>query len=218
MRPGLNLAISTIRAWNNIGFSPSIVAPPNASRTTIVFHNPGPIDIMVAPVVVISDAGTLLPFPQGVQQDWQYDWPYAPDRAAGPLARAYMRPVDSPPPPIGNVPLNPSPSQLGGCIQVFSSGGDCTISGNVTMAWQAFTVGTPNPDDGIVGPTVVATLPPIAPGLGQLWWDTVAGQLYVWVGLQWVSASCCGPGTITPQPPPLPPPAGGYPLTVIELQ
>ena len=150
---------------------------------------------------------------------WQHDWPFQPDRALPPMPRAYM-PVDSPPAPINNRPLNPSPSQLGGCIQVYANGGDCTISGNVTMAWQAFTVGIPNPDDGTVGPTVVAPAAPIAPGIGQLWWDTVGGQLYVWIGTQWVAASCCatGSGSITPQPPAPPlPPSGAYPLTVIEL-
>ena len=48
----LNLAVSSISAFNNIGTSPIQVAPANSARNQILFHNPGTVDIFVAPVIV----------------------------------------------------------------------------------------------------------------------------------------------------------------------
>lgn len=41
-------------AFNNLGTSPQVVAPSNASRTQITFHNPGTVDIFVAPQFVVG--------------------------------------------------------------------------------------------------------------------------------------------------------------------
>lgn len=237
MRPGLNLAISTIRAWNDIGFSPRIVAPHNSTRTQIVFHNPGSVDLLVAPVVVVHDPGKAERpphqhgSPQPLNQPWPYDWPFEPEpRIEQPSpARSWLhqiqppRPVDAPPIPVGNRPLFPSQQRRGGCIQVYANGGDCVISGNVTMAWLAFAI-LAEESDVVVG-TIVGPDPPTCPVIGQLWWSSNDGQLYIWIGHVWVAASCCaddGPAVFPPRPPrpprpPLPPPSPGYPLTVIEL-
>ena len=64
------------------------------------------------------------------------------------------------------------------------------------------------------GGTTVSPTPPASPVTGQLWWDDVGGQLYVWTGSQWVAASCCSGGgsgggggsTIGPTPPASPVP------------
>lgn len=227
MRPGLNLAISTIRAWNDIGLWPRIVAPSNSTRTQIVFHNPGCVDVLIAPVVVVDDHDTVplgpppLGAPFGGPQSWPFDWPFDP--GSSPLLPPMPRPIDSPPVQVSNRPLRPSPSRRGGCILVYGNGGDCVISGNVTMAWQAFALDEPATCGGGCM-TVVGSNPPSCPMLGQLWWDTNDGQLYVWIGTAWVAASCCpggGSGSIAlpgPTPPgPVMPPPLGHPLTVIEL-
>src|SRR5215475_10766024 len=49
-------------------------------------------------------------------------------------------PLQRPPVPVGNRPLHPGPHRRGGCLLVYGNGGDLPISGNVTMAWQAFAV------------------------------------------------------------------------------
>lgn len=43
-----------IYAFNNISTSPQQVAPANTNRTRIIFHNPGTIDIFIAPTVVLN--------------------------------------------------------------------------------------------------------------------------------------------------------------------
>jgi hypothetical protein len=233
MRPGLNLAISTIRAWNDIGARPRIVAPHNSTRTQILFHNPGRVDILVAPVIVVNDsdqAQLQQSAQQAVQDHWAFDWPFEPAQVSPPgqvgMALQPRHPFDQPPRPISNRPLHPSPAWRGGCLQVYGNGGDCVISGNVTMAWQAFALDEGNGCEGGGGLTVVGPNPPFAPMTGQLWWDTNdvdagGGQLYIWTGFEWTAASCCktGGGSITPPPPPVPPlpPPRGHPLTVIEL-
>lgn len=43
-----------IYAFNNISTAAQQVAPANTGRTKITFHNPGDVDIFIAPVVVLS--------------------------------------------------------------------------------------------------------------------------------------------------------------------
>jgi len=135
MRPGLNLAISTVRAWNNIGRHPRIVAPANASRTQIVFHNPGCVDILVAPVIVVHDPHER----DDCRPD--HDRPHWGEQLPDQWREHHREiPLQRPPVPVGNRPLHPGPHRRGGCLLVYGNGGDLPISGNVTMAWQAFAV------------------------------------------------------------------------------
>lgn len=88
-------------AFNNIGTAPSVVAPSNTPRNSITFHNPGSVNIYVAPVNVQA--------------------------------------IDSiPATGIINQPLTPSPSALGGCLLVFANGGQITLTGECSGAFQAF--------------------------------------------------------------------------------
>lgn len=63
--PGSPLAFSSasggkVYGYNNIAeAAPIIVAPANASRQKIMFHNPGPNDIFIAPVNVQNILGTV---------------------------------------------------------------------------------------------------------------------------------------------------------------
>lgn len=41
-------------AYNNLTTTPEVVAPPNQFRISITFHNPGTVDIMVAPQYVVN--------------------------------------------------------------------------------------------------------------------------------------------------------------------
>lgn len=41
-----------VYAYNNLGTTSQVVAQPNQSRQSITFHNPGTVDIIVAPVNV----------------------------------------------------------------------------------------------------------------------------------------------------------------------
>lgn len=43
-----------IYAFNNLSTAPQQVAPANVSRTRITFHNPGDVDIFIAPAVALS--------------------------------------------------------------------------------------------------------------------------------------------------------------------
>ncbi len=43
-----------IYAFNTISTTPQQVAPANVSRTKITFHNPGDVDIFIAPAVTLS--------------------------------------------------------------------------------------------------------------------------------------------------------------------
>ena len=40
-------------AYNNLSTTPEVVAPANQFRTKITFHNPGTVDIMIAPQYVL---------------------------------------------------------------------------------------------------------------------------------------------------------------------
>ena len=41
-------------AYNNLSTAPQQVAPANPARQTITFHNPGTIDVFIAPSVVVN--------------------------------------------------------------------------------------------------------------------------------------------------------------------
>src|SRR5258708_3898300 len=63
--PGSVLAFSSasggkVYAYNNINAVPQQVAPINPSRQQLTFHNPGTIDILVAPATVLI-AGSFAP-------------------------------------------------------------------------------------------------------------------------------------------------------------
>lgn len=49
-----------VYAYNNISTAPSVVAPINSSRQKITFHNPGDVDIFIAPSV-LYDGTALVP-------------------------------------------------------------------------------------------------------------------------------------------------------------
>lgn len=46
-----------IRAYNAVTTTPAVVAPANAFRQKITFHNPGTVDIFIAPSLVVNAAG-----------------------------------------------------------------------------------------------------------------------------------------------------------------
>ncbi len=59
--PGGPLAFSSASGGktyvlNNVTITPAVVAPANPSRQTLVFHNPGTIDIFIAPSVDANGA------------------------------------------------------------------------------------------------------------------------------------------------------------------
>jgi len=51
------LAISNVTALNNISTSPAQVIGINPARTQIIFHNPGTVDIVVFPALVLNASG-----------------------------------------------------------------------------------------------------------------------------------------------------------------
>lgn len=48
-----------IYAYNNLGTTQMDVAPANPSRTRITFHNPGPVDFIVAPKFVQTNGSNV---------------------------------------------------------------------------------------------------------------------------------------------------------------
>lgn len=63
--PGGTLAFSSasggkVYAFNTISTAPQQVAPGNPSRQQITFHNPGDVDIFVAPGTVLNAAGSAV--------------------------------------------------------------------------------------------------------------------------------------------------------------
>lgn len=46
-----------IYAYNNISTTPAVVVAANPSRTQITFHNPGTVDIFIAPSTVLNASG-----------------------------------------------------------------------------------------------------------------------------------------------------------------
>jgi len=52
------LAISNITALNNISTSATQVIGINPARQQIIFHNPGTVDIVVFPTLVLNSSGT----------------------------------------------------------------------------------------------------------------------------------------------------------------
>lgn len=49
-----------VYAYNALTTAPGTVAPANPSRTQIVFHNPGTVDVFVAPATVINALGSAV--------------------------------------------------------------------------------------------------------------------------------------------------------------
>lgn len=49
-----------VYAYNAITTIAAVVAPTNPSRTQITFHNPGTVDIFVAPSTVLNSAGSAV--------------------------------------------------------------------------------------------------------------------------------------------------------------
>jgi hypothetical protein len=47
-------------AYNDLGTTPEVVAPANQYRTSITFHNPGAVDVFIAPQFVVN-SGTNVP-------------------------------------------------------------------------------------------------------------------------------------------------------------
>jgi|SRR6185312_817484 len=47
-------------AYNNLGTAPEVVAPANSQRISITFHNPGAVDVFIAPQFVVN-TGTNVP-------------------------------------------------------------------------------------------------------------------------------------------------------------
>lgn len=63
--PGGVLAFSSasggkVYAYNNVFTTPHQVAPANPSRQSIIFHNPGDVDIFIAPATVLNSAGSAV--------------------------------------------------------------------------------------------------------------------------------------------------------------
>lgn len=46
-------------AYNTLGTTPAVVAPPNQFRISITFHNPGTIDVFIAPQFVVNTGGNV---------------------------------------------------------------------------------------------------------------------------------------------------------------
>lgn len=55
-----------VYAYNNIATVPIVVAPANTSRQKITFHNPGTVDIYIAPSVIQNVIGTAPTNPSNV--------------------------------------------------------------------------------------------------------------------------------------------------------
>lgn len=47
-----------IRAYNNISTTPAVVLAANQYRQRVIFHNPGDVDIFIAPSVALNSAGS----------------------------------------------------------------------------------------------------------------------------------------------------------------
>lgn len=50
-----------VYAYNNLNTTPETVAPANPTRKQITFHNPGTVDVMIAPATVVASNGTSTP-------------------------------------------------------------------------------------------------------------------------------------------------------------
>ncbi len=48
-----------VYAFNNLGTAPAQVAAANQSRVSITFHNPGTVDIFIAPALVLSGGSSV---------------------------------------------------------------------------------------------------------------------------------------------------------------
>lgn len=50
-----------VYSYNNVSTSPAQVAPANPSRQSITFHNPGTVDIFIAPALAFASLGAASP-------------------------------------------------------------------------------------------------------------------------------------------------------------
>lgn len=106
-----------VYAFNNLGTTPEVVAPANAKRTRITFHNPGAVDVVVFPVNV-----------QAINPSWN---------SSSSLDGSTS---------ITNIALTPTTSALGGGYLIYGNGGSQVISGECQGAWQALAIsGSGNP-------------------------------------------------------------------------
>lgn len=63
-----------IRAFNDISTAPQVVAAANPARQRIIFHNPGDVDIFIAPSVAVNSSGsnvTLTPTTAALGGCWR---------------------------------------------------------------------------------------------------------------------------------------------------
>lgn len=105
-----------VYAFNNIGTSPSVVAPNNPQRVSITFDNPGTQDIIVFPCNV-----------QAYQPSWNSN---------NTLLTGSGNTIS-----ISNVALTPTTSALGGGYRIFANGGSRTFQGGeIQGSWQALAV------------------------------------------------------------------------------
>ena len=105
-----------VYAFNNLGTSPEVVAPQNASRTQITFDNPGSVDIIVFPCQV---------------QALNPSWTSASSINTGGTS-------------ITNSALVPTAALLGGGYRIYGNGGTRTFSGECQGAWQALAISSTN--------------------------------------------------------------------------
>lgn len=78
--PGSTLAFSAasggkVYAFNTLSTTPQTVAPANPSRQSITFHNPGDVDVFVAPATALSlstgSASALVPTTSALGGCWR---------------------------------------------------------------------------------------------------------------------------------------------------
>lgn len=105
-----------VYAFNNIDTTPLQVAPANPARLSIVFDNPGTVDIVIFPLLVQA----INSVPASI---------YTPGGST-----------------LSNQPLTPTTSALGGGYYIYANGGSRTITGECQGGWQALSVtGSGNP-------------------------------------------------------------------------
>ena len=105
-----------VYAFNNLGTSPQVVAPSNSKRTTIVFDNPGSVDVIVFPCNA-----------QAVDPAW-----------------TSASSLDSGNTSISNIALTPTTALLGGGYRIYGNGGSRTFTGECQGAWQALAISATN--------------------------------------------------------------------------
>ena len=48
-----------VYAYNNLSTTPEVVAPANQFRTQLTFHNPGTVDVFIAPMVQVNNGSQV---------------------------------------------------------------------------------------------------------------------------------------------------------------